>query len=391
MSNMSGAAKVRREFGLSEHRDLLDLTARFALNHLEPTVDAYERSSTFPRELFLQLGAIGLLNLPYSDVADSDSPRVPYVVSLQVIEELASSWLAVGLGVSVHHLACAPLIRFGSAEQRDRWQSWILNGDVIGAYCLSEPHSGSDAAALSTRAIRDGDSYVLNGTKSWITHGGVSDFYTVFARTGEQKTNGISCFFIPAETDGLEFDPPESKMALNSSPTTSLHLNDVRIPSDHRIGQEGQGFSIALSSLDIGRLGISACAVGLAQSAFQIANSYSQNRLAFGQSIADFQGIGFMLADMATGIHASRCVYTHAAALLDTHATISLEASISKLLSTDTAMQVTTDAVQVLGGNGYTTDFRVERLMREAKVLQIVEGTNQIQRVVISRELRKLP
>lgn len=389
MTRRPGASQIRR-VGLSdEHSQLFELVSQFCQDRLEPHVDLAEANSEFPRDAFTELGRTGLLNLPYAHVIDPQTPPVPHRVSLQVLEEIASSWLAIALGLSVHHLACAPLIKFGSPEQLSMWQSWVLGGQTLGAYCLSEPHSGSDAAALSSTATRDGDSYILNGTKSWITHGGVADFYTVFARTSPQKTSGISCFFIPADTPGLEFGKPESKMALNSSPTSNIHLTDVRIPLFNRIGQEGQGFAIALSSLDVGRLGIAACAVGLAQSALGIANLYSQERTAFDLHIADFQGIGFMLADMATSIHASRCVYTDAATLLDLGESISREAAMAKLLSTDTAMGVTTNAVQILGGNGYTTDYRAERYMRESKVLQIVEGTNQIQRVVISRELRK--
>lgn len=389
MSKTPNISAVSRKLELPEHHDLLELAHEFASHELGSVVDEYERSSIFPRQVFTKLGEIGLMNLPFAHAADPASPPIPYHVSLQVIEELAHAWLAIGLGVSVHNLACGPLINFGSLEQKDRWQSWVLSGNTLGAYCLSEPHSGSDAAALSTLATRDGDFYVLNGTKSWITHGGVADFYTVFARTDSHKTQGISCFFIPADSEGLEFAPPESKMALNASPTANLYLNNVRVPSFHRIGLEGRGLGIALSSLDVGRLGIAACAVGLAQAALETANSYSGARHAFGQPISSFQGIGFMLADMAVKTHASRCVYLDAAHLLDSGNGISLEASMSKLLATDSAMAVTTDAVQVLGGNGFTSDYRVERLMREAKVLQIVEGTNQIQRVVISRELRK--
>lgn len=391
MTIYSSASQVRRAVDTSEHAELLDLVSKYAINELEPRVDRSEQDSVFPREVFSQLGGMGVLNLPYINLIDSDSPPVPYRVTLQVIEEIASSWLAVALGLSVHHLACAPLIKFGSTEQRELWQSWILSGRTLGAYCLSEPHSGSDAAALSTSAVLDADSYILNGTKSWITHGGVADFYTVFARTSPSRTGGISCFFVPADTPGLVFEKPESKMALNASPTSSIHLNNVRIPTANRIGQEGEGFAIAMSSLDVGRLGISACAVGLAQSALHIANTYSQERRAFDRHIADFQGVSFLLAEMATEVHASRCVYVDAASLLDAGEIITKEASIAKLLSTDNAMSVTTNAVQILGGNGYTTDYRVERLMREAKVLQIVEGTNQIQKVVISRELRNEP
>jgi alkylation response protein AidB-like acyl-CoA dehydrogenase len=391
MTGLPGTSRTKRDGCSDEYSELFILISEFTHDQLESRVDLGEANSTFPRDIFLELGRMGVLNLPYSHVIDPQTPPVPYRVSLQVLEEIASSWLAIAVGLSVHHLACAPLMNFGTSEQLSVWQSWILSGQALGAYCLSEPHSGSDAAALSSTAVRDGDFYILNGTKSWITHGGVADFYTVFARTSPLKDSGISCFFILADTPGLEFGKPESKMALNASPTVNIDLQNVRVPVSNRIGQEGEGFAIALASLDVGRLGIAACAVGLAHSALRIANSYSQERMAFDHQIADFQGIGFMLADMATSIYASRCVYLDAAGLLDSGESISQEAAMAKLLSTDTAMAVTTNAVQVLGGNGYTSGYRAERYMREAKVLQIVEGTNQIQRVIISRELRKDP
>ena len=378
---------VSRQLNTVEEQSLFSTASEFAKEQLEPLVAEYESTSIFPRDQIRHLGALGLLTLPYSNIIDPDQPHVPYRISLQLLEEISRTWLTVGVSMSVHHLACAPLIRFGDSRAQDRWMQWTLSGDTLGAYCLSEPQSGSDAAALQTTAVLDGSHYILNGTKAWITHAGVADFYIVFARTGTHKTRGITCFFIPSDTPGLEFGTPEHKMALNASPTGEVILHNVRISEDHRIGQEGQGFEIALSSLDIGRLGISACAVGLGQAALDKAVSYSREREAFGQPIGSFQGVGFLLADMATAIQASRSLYIDAATRLDSGEEISAIASMAKLLATDSTMNAAVNAVQILGGNGYTQDYHVERFMREAKVLQIVEGTNQIQRLVISRSL----
>lgn len=379
---------VERLLQDSQEADLLDLVSSFARNELESRVIRAESENIFPRDQISTLGSMGLLSLPFAHLIDPSAEKVPYRLSLQVLEIIAQSWLSIAVSLSVHHLACAPLVKFGSSAQQERWLDWVLGGKALGAYCLSEPQSGSDAAALQTKAVREGDTYRINGTKAWITHGGVADFYTLLARTGPDKARGISCFFIPADTPGIHFGQPEKKMALNSSPTAQVHFNDVVIPVDHRIGEEGQGFPIALSSLDVGRLGIAACAVGLAQAALDLSSSYASTREAFGQIIDSFQGVSFMLADMAASVEASRSVYLNAATQLDIGGSISKIAAIAKLLSTDSAMQVTTDAVQILGGYGYTSDYSAERFMREAKVLQIVEGTNQIQRIVIARELQ---
>ncbi|WP_063837448.1 acyl-CoA dehydrogenase family protein, partial [Streptomyces sp. NRRL WC-3549] len=313
--------------------------------------------------------------------------RDRYEVYLQVLEELAAARLTVGLGVSVHSLACHALGNFGTGDQRSAHLPAMLTGGLLGAYCLSEPASGSDAASLRTKAVRDGDDWVLTGTKAWITHGGIADFYTVLARTGAEGPRGITAFLVPGDAEGLGAALPEKKMGMKGSPTAQLHFDGVRIGDDRRIGDEGQGFAIALSALDSGRLGIAACAVGVAQAALGEAVGYATGRRQFGRPIADFQGLRFMLADMATQVEAGRALYLEAARLRDAGLPFSRQAAMAKLFCTDAAMRVTTDAVQVLGGYGYTQDFPAERLMREAKVLQIVEGTNQIQRMVIARHL----
>ncbi|KOT61512.1 MULTISPECIES: acyl-CoA dehydrogenase [Streptomyces] len=383
--NEYGPRPVDRRLPTEEARDLLTLVRDLAEREIRPTAAEQEEAGRFPRQIFTLLSEAGLLSLPYGE--EFGGGAQPYEVYLQVLEELAAARLTVGLGVSVHTLACHATAEFGTKEQRATHLPAMLGGGLLGAYCLSEPSSGSDAASLTTRAVRDGDVWTLNGTKAWITHGGVADFYTVLARTGEQGPRGITAFLVPGDAEGLTAAAPERKMGMKGSPTAQLHFDGVQVPDARRIGEEGQGFAIALSALDSGRLGIAACAIGVAQAALDEALAYTASRQQFGRPIADFQGLRFMIADMATQIEAGRSLYLTAARLRDAGQPFSKEAAMAKLFCTDTAMRVTTDAVQLLGGYGYTLDFPAERYMREAKVLQIVEGTNQIQRMVIARHL----
>ncbi|MFG2665851.1 acyl-CoA dehydrogenase family protein [Streptomyces sp. NPDC048387] len=376
---------VDRQLPTEESRDLLALVREIAQREVRPKAAEEEEAGRFPREVFTLLSESGLLGLPYA--GEFGGGEQPYEVYLQVLEELAAARLTVGLGVSVHSLACHGLAGYGTKEQRAAHLPDMLGGGLLGAYCLSEPASGSDAASLTTKAVRDGDHWVITGTKAWITHGGVADFYTVLARTGAAGAKGITAFLVPGDAEGLTAAVPEKKMGMKGSPTAQMHFDGVRVPDSRRIGEEGQGFTIALAALDAGRLGIAACAIGVAQAALDEAVSYAQGRKQFGHPIADFQGLRFMLADMATKIEAGRALYLAAARLRDAGKPFSRQAAMAKLFCTDAAMAVTTDAVQILGGYGYTADFPVERLMREAKVLQIVEGTNQIQRMVIARHL----
>ncbi|MCP9993458.1 MULTISPECIES: acyl-CoA dehydrogenase family protein [Streptomyces] len=376
---------VDRLLPTDEARDLLTLVRDIAQREVAPRAADEEEAGRFPRELFTLLSESGLLGLPYdSEYGGGDQP---YEVYLQVLEELARARLTVALGVSVHTLATYPLAAHGAKEQQAEHLPAMLGGGLLGGYCLSEPSSGSDAASLRTRAVRDGDDWVIDGTKAWITHGGVADFYTVMARTGGEGARGISAFLVPGDAEGLSAAAPEKKMGMKGSPTAQVHFDGVRVPDARRIGEEGQGFAIALSALDGGRLGIAACAIGVAQAALDEAVGYATERRQFGRPIADFQGLRFMLADMATQIEAGRALYLAAARLRDAGRPFGRQAAMAKLHCTDTAMRVTTDAVQILGGYGYTADFPAERYMREAKVLQIVEGTNQIQRMVIARHL----
>jgi len=378
---------VERMLPTPETAELLELTRDLAARELAPRAADMEAAGEFPRELFRVLGKAGLLGLPYPE--EYGGGAQPYEVYLQVLEELAAAWLTVAEGVSVHTLSCFPLARYGTEEQRQRWLPDLLGGDLLGAYSLSEPDAGSDAAALRTRAVRDGDEYVVTGTKAWVTHAGVADFYSVMVRTSDDGPRGISTLLVPADVPGVQPQPPERKMGLTASPTAQIVFDGARIPVERRLGAEGQGFTIALSALDGGRLGIAACAVGLAQSALDAAVDYARSRRQFGSAIIDFQGVSFLLADMATGVAAARALYLDAARRRDAGRPYGPQAAMAKLFATDMAMRVTTDAVQVFGGYGYTTDYPVERYMREAKVLQIFEGTNQIQRLVIGRSLAR--
>jgi len=379
---------VDRLLPTDEARDLIALTRDVADKALAPIADAHEKAETYPDGVFATLGAAGLLSLPYPE--EWGGGAQPYEVYLQVLEELAARWAAVAVAVSVHSLACHPLTAFGTDEQKQRWLPDMLGGSTVGAYSLSEPQAGSDAAALACKATpsADGRGYVINGSKAWITHGGIADFYNLFARTGE-GSKGISCFLVPKGTEGLSFGKPEEKMGLHAVPTTAAHYDNAAIDADRRIGTEGQGLQIAFSALDSGRLGIAAVAVGIAQAALDDAVTYAQERTTFGRKIIDHQGLGFLLADMAAAVDSARATYLDAARRRDAGLPYSRNASVAKLVATDAAMKVTTDAVQVFGGYGYTRDFRVERLMREAKITQIFEGTNQIQRLVISRQLQR--
>ena len=379
---------VERLLPTSEAEELLKLVHEIATDELAPLAAEYEAAERFPREQFRLLGRSGLLSLPYPEQWGGGAQ--PYEVYLQVLEELGAVWLTVAVGLSVHTMSCYPLAAFGTAGQRDRWLPDMLAGDLLGAYALSEPNAGSDAAALNARAVRDGDDYLVTGTKAWITHGGVADFYTMMVRTAEDRTHGVSCVLADADTPGLAAGPPERKMGMTGSVTAQLRLDAARIATARRIGAEGDGLKIALDALNSGRLGIAACAVGLAQGALDEALRYAKQRTQFGRPIIEFQGLEFLLADMAAGVESARATYLDAARRRDRGLPFRRQACIAKLVATDMAMKVTTDAVQVLGGAGYTRDFPVERYMREAKVPQIFEGTNQIQRMVIARELQAI-
>jgi alkylation response protein AidB-like acyl-CoA dehydrogenase len=378
---------IHRELPDEDARDLLALTCELADAELAPHADEAEAAGRFPRETFRTLGRAGLLGLAYPESVGGGG--VPYAVYLQVLEELARRWGTVALGVSVHTLACHPLATAGTDAQRERWLPEMLAGDLLGAYALSEPQSGSDAAALQTRARRDGDDYVLDGIKAWTTHGGQADFYSMFVRTSDDRRGGVSCLLVPAGTEGLVPQPPERKMGFRASPTAQLVLEGARVPAERLIGPEGSGMSLAMSALTGGRLGIAAVAVGIAQAALDQAVAWANERVQFGRTVGGFQGVQFLLADMATQVAAARELCLAAARRRDAGVDVLAPAGMAKLFATDAAMRVTTDAIQVMGGYGYVADFPVERLFREAKALQIVEGTNQVQRMVVGRSLTR--
>jgi hypothetical protein len=371
----------------SEAEAIVGLARDFAREELAPRAAEAEADAAFPREVFRRLGELGFLGMPYPE--EMGGSGQPYEVYLQALEELAGAWASVGVGLSVHIMSCYPLATWGTEDQRGRWLEQMLAGDLLGGYCLSEVQAGSDPAAMRTRARPTDDGYRVTGSKAWVTHGGEADFYTLFARTSEDRSGGISCFLVPADAAGVSAQAPERKMGLTGSTTATVDYDDVTLEPERLVGAEGQGLSIALQALDSGRLGIAAVAIGLGQSALDHAVAYAKERETFGKPIIDHQGLGFMLADMAAAVESARAVTLEAARRRDRGLPFARQASIAKLVATDAAMKVTTDAVQVLGGFGYTKEFPVERQMREAKVMQIFEGTNQVQRMVIARHLSR--
>ncbi len=372
---------------------LLELTREIATKELAPQVHDAEERGEFPEAAYRLLGKSGLLSLPFPE--EHGGGDQPYETYLQVVEEIATAWPSVGVGMSVHCLTANVVHSNGSAELREEWLPRMLSGDWLGAYCLSEPQAGSDVSGIRTRAVRDpstgsgqrSDAYVVNGTKQWISNGSCADYYILFARTSEDPKRGLSTFVVPAGTSGMSFGAPERKMGLACDVTTQVVFDDARIPAAQLVGEEGAGMKVALSALDAGRLGIAAVATGIAQAALAHAVEYAGQRQQFGRPIGELQGLQFLLADMAADVERARATYLLAARLKDAGRPFSRQASIAKLTASDVAMRVTTDAVQVLGGNGYTRDYPVERLFRDAKVTQIFEGTNQIQRMVIGRDL----
>jgi len=364
---------------------LLELTREIATKELAPQVHEAEERGEFPEAAYRLLGKSGLLSLPFAE--EYGGGGQPYEVYLQVLEEIATAWPSVGVGVSVHGLTANVVATNGSHELKAEWLPRMLSGDWLGAYCLSEPQAGSDVSGIRTRALREGDGYVVNGTKAWTSNGSCADYYILFARTSDDAKRGLSTFVVPADTGGVSFGAPEKKMGLACDVTTQVIFDGARIPAAQLVGEEGAGMRVALAALDAGRLGIAAVATGIAQAALAHAVAYAGEREQFGKPIGEQQGLQFLLADMAADVERARATYLHAARLKDAGRPFSRQASVAKLTATDAAMRVTTDAVQVLGGNGYTRDYPVERLFRDAKITQIFEGTNQIQRMVIGRDL----
>ncbi|MFZ7804485.1 acyl-CoA dehydrogenase AcdA [Bacillus thuringiensis] len=377
-------------FKLSEEHEMIRKMVRdFAKNEVAPTAAERDEEERFDRELFDQMAELGLTGIPWSEeYGGIGSDYLAYVIA---IEELSRVCASTGVTLSAHtSLAGWPIFKFGTEEQKQKFLRPMAEGKKIGAYGLTEPGSGSDAGGMKTIAKRDGDHYILNGSKIFITNGGIADIYVVFALTDpESKQRGTSVFIVESDTPGFSVGKKESKLGIRSSPTTEIMFEDCRIPVENLLGEEGQGFKVAMQTLDGGRNGIAAQAVGIAQGALDASVEYARERHQFGKPIAAQQGIGFKLADMATDVEAARLLTYQAAWLESEGLPYGKESAMSKVFAGDTAMKVTTEAVQVFGGYGYTKDYPVERYMRDAKITQIYEGTQEIQRLVISRMLTK--
>ncbi len=368
-----------------DERSLVGLVREFCDREARPQSHDFESKEQDPAPLYRQLAELGITGIPFPE--EHGGAGQSYSTYLLVIEELAHAYLSLAIGLSVHTLCAFAVNQFGTDAQKKEVLAKLTTGEWFGAYSLSESGSGSDAAALSTKAARSNGGYSLNGGKVFCTRGAEADVVLMMARTGPEGARGITAFLLETGTPGFNGAKKEDKMGWRSSPTWQLTLDDVEVPESKRLGDEGIGFKIALASLDSGRLGIAACGIGLAQAALDATLAFTTDREQFGRPVAANEGVQFMLADMATGIEAGRRLYRHAARLRDAGEDYSLQAAQAKLFCTDVAMKVTTDAVQLHGGYGYITEYPVERFMREAKGLQIVEGTNQIQRYVIGRRL----
>ncbi|ENJ6137697.1 acyl-CoA dehydrogenase [Bacillus anthracis] len=377
-------------FKLSEEHEMIRKMVRgFAKNEVAPTAAERDEEERFDRAIFDQMAELGLTGIPWpEEYGGIGSDYLAYVIA---IEELSRVCASTGVTLSAHtSLAGWPIFKFGTEEQKQTFLRPMAEGKKIGAYGLTEPGSGSDAGGMKTIAKRDGDHYVLNGSKIFITNGGIADIYVVFALTDpESKQRGTSAFIVESDTPGFSVGKKESKLGIRSSPTTEIMFEDCRIPVENLLGEEGQGFKIAMQTLDGGRNGIAAQAVGIAQGALDASVEYARERHQFGKPIAAQQGIGFKLADMATDVEAARLLTYQAAWLESEGLPYGKESAMSKVFAGDAAMKVTTEAVQVFGGYGYTKDYPVERYMRDAKITQIYEGTQEIQRLVISRMLTK--
>ncbi|MBH0230560.1 acyl-CoA dehydrogenase [Halobacillus yeomjeoni] len=373
-------------FTLTEEQEMLRKMVRdFAKNEVEPTAAERDEEERFDREIFDKMAELGLTGIPWpEEYGGIGSDFVSYVIA---VEELSRVCASTGVTLSAHiSLASWPIYKFGTEEQKKTFLAQLASGEKLGAYALSEPGAGSDVSSMRTQAKLEGDHYVLNGNKVWITNGGVGDLYVVFAKTDpEAGTRGISAFIVEKGTPGFSFGKKEKKLGIRSSPTTELIFENCKIPKENLLGEEGQGFKIAMMTLDGGRNGIAAQAVGIAQGALDESVAYAKEREQFGKPIAKLQGVSFKLADMATEIEASRLLTYQAAYLESEGLPYSKASAMAKLYAGDAAMRITTEAVQVHGGYGYTKDYPVERYMRDAKITQIYEGTQEIQRLVIGR------
>jgi len=378
------------EFNLTEEQELLRKTVRdFAVNEVEPSAAERDEKEEFDRSIFDKMGELGLTGIPFPEkYGGTDMGNISYAIA---VEELSRVCASTGVTLSAHVSLCAwPIYKFGTEEQKEKYLVPLAEGTKLGALGLTEPSAGSDAGSLKLSAKLDGDFYVLNGTKNFITNAGEAETYVIIANADPSKGHrGTVAFVVEKGTPGFTFGKKEKKLGIRSSPTYELVFENCRVPKENLLGEPGQGFKIALSTLDGGRIGIGAQAVGIAQGAFDHALAYAKEREQFGRPIGKFQGIQFMLADMATKIEAARLLVYRAAYLKDSGKPYTKEAAMAKVYASETAMEVTTKAVQILGGYGYTREYPVERMMRDAKITEIYEGTSEIQRVVIALNLLK--
>jgi acyl-CoA dehydrogenase len=369
-----------------EQRELRRLAREFAEKEIRPKAAEYDEHSTHPADIIGKAHEVGLMNPHIPE--EYGGLGLPGFDGMLVGEELA--WGCSGIAVSIvaNTLGAAPVMIAGTDEQKRRWLSPLLEEPILCSFGLSEPNAGSDVSGIQTTAVREGDEYVINGSKMFITNAGRADWLVVFASTDKSKGHrGLTAFVVPTELDGVTVEKHLDKMGQRATDTSALAFQDVRVPADHRIGEEGEGFKVAMQTLDFTRPGTAAAAVGCAQAAFDYSVEYAKTRVQFGQPIAMNQGINFLIADMATEIEAARLLVWQAAWLTDKGKRATLESSYAKRFAADTAMKVTTDAVQIFGGYGYIKEYPVEKLMRDAKLFQIYEGTSQIQRLVIAREI----
>ncbi len=370
-----------------EQQMMRQMVREFAENEIAPFVERMERGE-FPRPILEKMAGLGLMGITVPEqYGGAGMDFTSYIIAIHEISKVSA---VVGVILSVHtSVGTNPILYFGTEEQKRKYVPKLARGEYLGAFCLTEPGSGSDAASLKTTAIRDGDHYVLNGSKVFITNGGEADTYIVFARTNpeEKVSKGVSAFIVEKHTPGLIIGKDEKKMGLHGSRTVQLSFEDMRVPAENLLGQEGDGFKIAMANLDSGRIGIAAQSLGIAEAALEHATNYAKERIQFGKPIAEQQGIAFKLADMATNVEAAKLLVYHAAFLRSNGMLCGKEASMAKLFASKTAMENAIEAVQIFGGNGYTEDYPVERLFRDAKVCEIYEGTSEIQRLVISKHL----
>lgn len=371
-----------------EQQMMREMVHNFAKNEVAPFIPRME-AGEFPREIIRKMGELGLMGI--TTPAKYGGAEMDFVSYILAIQELSKVSAVVGVILSVHtSVGTNPIMQFGNEEQKQGYLPKMASGESLGAFCLTESTTGSDAGALKTRAVKDGDTYRLNGSKMFITNGGEADVYIVFASTDpSKKTYGITAFIVDQDTPGLSIGKEERKMGLHGSKTVALTFEDMRVPARNRLGEEGEGFKIAMANLEVGRIGIAAQALGIAEASLEASTNYAKERVQFGRPISEQQGIGFKLADMATAVEAAKLLVYKAAQLRAEGKSCGAEASMAKLFASKTAVESAIEAVQIFGGYGYTKDYPVERYFRDAKVTEIYEGTSEIQRIVLSKNLMR--